>query len=69
VGRTWRQTGTLLGHNHFVSALSLDEDLRLVIASCDLFFVVSALSLSWRKQNLVTANWDLLFFILFFTGR
>ena len=38
MGRTGRQTGTLLGHNHFVSALSLDEDLRLVIASCDLFF-------------------------------
>lgn len=34
VGRTWRQSGSLLGHNHFVSALSLDEELRLVTARC-----------------------------------
>jgi hypothetical protein len=35
LGREMSQTGTLLGHNHFVSALSLDDDLRLVTASWD----------------------------------
>ena len=56
MGRTWRQSGTLLGHNHFVSALSLDEDLRLVIASWDLLFsfFVSDLSLfQWAIKPII----------------
>jgi len=33
--RGWRQSGSLDGHVHFVSALSMDDDLRLVSASWD----------------------------------